>query len=141
VSGALQVLGEERIRLLGHAWSLGNVSGILLYLLGFAGEVMLLTSIYLVMPVGRLSLRHALIGGLTAAVLWEITRHLLVWYLASLSQVSIVYGSLTTTIIVLLSLEIGAILLLYGAQVIAEYEHVANAERDAPVQEFHTDSV
>jgi membrane protein len=141
VSGALQVLGEERIRLLGHAWSLGNVSGILLYLLGFAGEVMLLTSIYLVMPVGRLSLRHALIGGVTAAVLWEITRHLLVWYLASLSQVSIVYGSLTTTIIVLLSLEIGAILLLYGAQVIAEYEHVANAERDSSAQEFHTDSV
>jgi YihY family inner membrane protein len=140
VSGALQVLGEERIRLLGYAWSLGGVSGLLLYLLGFVGEVMLLTSIYLVMPVGRLSLRHALIGGVTAAVLWEITRHLLVWYLASLSQVSIVYGSLTTTIIVLLSLEVGAILLLYGAQVIAEYEHVTNAERDVPAQEFHTDS-
>lgn len=141
MAGALQVLGEEQIRILGQSWSLGGVSGVLLYLLGFVGEILLLTSIYMVMPVGRLSLRHALIGGVTAAVLWEITRHLLVWYLSSLSQVSVVYGSLTTTIIVLLSLEIGAILLLYGAQVIAEYENLSKEEREkqAEEQEFHTD--
>ena len=56
---------------------------------------------------------HALIGGLTAAVLWELTRHVLVWYFATLSQVTIVYGSLTTAIVVLLSLEIAATLLLF----------------------------
>jgi membrane protein len=141
MAGALQVLGEERILILGRSWSLGGVSGVLLYLLGFVGEILLLTSIYMVMPVGRLSWRHALLGGVTAAVLWEITRHLLVWYLASLSQVSIVYGSLTTTIIVLLSLEIGAILLLYGAQVIAEYESISRHLQNEPTaeQEFHTD--
>ena len=32
------------------------------------------------------------------------------------------YGSLTTAIVVLLSLEIAALVLLLGAQVIAEYE-------------------
>ena len=57
-------------------------------------------------------------GGVTAAVLWEITRHVLVWYFATLSQVNVVYGSLTTSIVVLLSLEIAATLLLLGAQVI-----------------------
>ena len=36
----------------------------------------------MVMPVGQLSLRHALIGGITATLLWEVTRHLLVWYFA-----------------------------------------------------------
>ncbi|HEY9063457.1 MAG TPA: YihY/virulence factor BrkB family protein [Burkholderiaceae bacterium] len=122
VSGGLQALGEDGIDLLGRHWSLGGVSGALLYLLGFTGEVFILTGIYLVMPVGRLSLRHALIGGVTAAVLWELTRHALVWYLAHISQVSIVYGSLTTAIVVLLSLELGATLLLFGAQVISEYE-------------------
>ena len=98
----------------------------LLYLLGFAGEVFVLTSIYMVMPVGRLAWRHALIGGVTAAVLWEITRHVLVWYFATLSQVSVVYGSLTTAIVVLLSLEIAATLLLFGAQVISEYERLGH---------------
>jgi uncharacterized BrkB/YihY/UPF0761 family membrane protein len=76
------------------------------------------------MPVGRIKLAHALIGGVTAAVLWEITRHILVWYLRTLSQVNVVYGSLTASIVVLLSLELGATLLLFGAQVIAEYERI-----------------
>ena len=37
---------------------------------------------------------------------------------------SVVYGSLTTAIVVLLSFEIAATLLLVGAQVIAEYERI-----------------
>ncbi len=124
VAGSLTAIGQERVELLGRNWSLHGVSGALLYLLGFAGEVFVLTSVYLVMPVGRLRISHALIGGVTAAVLWEITRHVLVWYFATLSQVSVVYGSLTTAIVVLLSLEIAAALLLFGAQVISEYERL-----------------
>ncbi len=125
VAGSLQVIGEENVRLFGHEWSLHGLSGVLLYLLGMAGEVLLLSSIYMVMPIGRLSWQHALLGGATAALLWEVVRHLLVWYFNTLSQVNVVYGSLTTAIVVMFSLEIGATLLLFGAQVIAEYECVA----------------
>ena len=131
VSGSLQAVGTEHLSFAGRTWSLGGLSGLLLYLLGVAGEIFVLTSIYIVMPVGRLSLRHALIGAVTAAALWEPTRHLLVWYLATLSQVSAVYGSLTTSIVVLLSLELGATALLLGAQVISEYERVAKGEPEA----------
>ena len=138
-AGVLQAIGAERIRFLGHSWSLDAVSRALLYLLGLAGEVFVLTSIYLVMPVGRLSLRHALLGGVTATVLWEITRHILVWYFATLSQVNLVYGSLTTAIAVLLSLEIAATLLLLGAQVISEYERLAPGRLNAPVKPMRTD--
>jgi uncharacterized BrkB/YihY/UPF0761 family membrane protein len=35
------------------------------------------------------------------------------------------YGSLTTAAVVLLSVEIGAMFLLLGAQIIAEYERLA----------------
>ena len=128
VAGSLQAIGQERVDFLGRSWSLHGVSGLLLYLLGFAGEVFVLTSVYLVMPYGKLRISHALIGGVTAAVLWEITRHVLVWYFATLSQVSVVYGSLTTAIVVLLSLEIAATLLLFGAQVISEYERLGREQ-------------
>ncbi len=141
VAVSLQSIGKEELVLLGRHWSLSGFSGALLYLLGFSGEVFMLTAIYLVMPVGRLKLRHALLGGVTAAVLWEITRHLLVWYFSTLSQVSVVYGSLTTAIVVLLSLEIAAALLLFGAQVISEYERIESqpAEQpDPPPQPFRT---
>ena len=103
VAGSLQVVGQESVELLGRTWSLHGVSGA---------------------PVGQLRISHALIGGVTAALLWELTRHALIWYFATLSQVSVVYGSLTTAIVVLLSLEIAATLLLLGAQVISEYERL-----------------
>jgi membrane protein len=138
VAGSLQVMGAESIDFLGYNWSLRGLSGVLLYCLGVAGEILLLTSIYLVMPVGRLSWRHALFGGVTATILWEITRHILVWYFGTLSQVTVVYGSLTTSIVVLLSLEIGATLLLFGAQVIAEYERIGTKEENAPPKPLRT---
>ena len=138
VSGVLQAVGQESVDFLGHTWSLGGVSGMLLYMLGIGGEIFVLTSIYLVMPVGRLSLRHALIGGVTAALLWEVTRHVLLWYFATLSQVSVVYGSLTTAIVVLLSLELAATVLLLGAQVISEYERIGTSKPGATTKPFRT---
>ena len=130
---------SESVRAFGHTVPLRGVSGLLLYLMGVGGEVLVLTSIYLVMPVGRLSLRTALIGGVTATVLWEIMRHLLVWYFSTLSQVRIVYGSLTTAIVALLSLEIAAMVLLLGAQVIAEYERVRRGRVAAKAAWLRTD--
>jgi membrane protein len=92
------------------------------------------------MPVGRLSPRHALIGGATAAVQWEITLHILVWYYTSMSQIHVVYGSLTTSIAVLLSVEIGALVFLLGAQVIAEYERIGYEPIVAVPQPMRTEA-
>ena len=139
VSGSLQAIGQESVEFLGHEWSLSGLSGVLLYLLGLVGEIFVLSSVYMVMPVGRLSWRHALIGGATAALLWEITRHVLVWYFSTLSQVNVVYGSLTTAIVVLFSLEIGATLLLLGAQVISEYERIGLAQERPPANPLQTE--
>ena len=106
-----------------------RISHALLYAIGFGGEVLLITSIYLAMPTGRLSFLHAMMGGVTAAVLWEITRHLLKWYYTTFSRVGDVYGSFTAAIVILLSFEFAAIILLLGAQVIAEYERAGFEER------------
>jgi len=127
VSGKLAALAGRNVTLFGVPRSLGDLSDFLLYALGVGGEMLLLTAIYLVMPAGRLSWRHALIGGVAAGLLWEITRHVLVWYYGTISQIQLVYGSLTTAIAVLLSVELGAIVLLFGAQVIAEYERAGRA--------------
>jgi membrane protein len=126
LSGILQFVGTRSIMILGQPRSLDQVSIFLLYIVGVTGELLLLTAIYFVMPVGRLSFRHALIGGVTATILWEMMRHILAWYYTTMSQIQLVYGSLTTAIAVLLSVEIGALVLLVGAQVIAEYERISH---------------
>ena len=140
VLAQLIAIGEERLLVLGHSWSLGGFSRLMLYFAGVAGEILIISSIYYFMPVGRISPSHALIGGATAGVLWEIIRHGLAWFFATLSQVSVVYGSLTTAIIVLLSLEIAAALLLFGAQVIAEYERMAQSDARQPAAALRTDT-
>jgi uncharacterized BrkB/YihY/UPF0761 family membrane protein len=44
---------------------------------------------------------QALAGGFAALVLWEIVRHLLIWYFTHLSKASVVYGQLTTAVVML----------------------------------------
>jgi membrane protein len=138
VSGSIQVIGAGSVEMFGRSWSLNGLSGVLLYLLGVGGEIFVLTSIYLVMPVSAPSWRHALIGAITATALWEITRHVLVWYIATLSQASVVYGSMTTAIVLLASLDIAASLLLLGAQIIAEYERIGRDGENAAPQSLRT---
>ena len=123
VVGAIETLESGNLALLGWSLDLGGTTGVALYLLGFVGEVLMFTSIYLVMPAMRIRFSYALIGGLTAAVLWEITRRVLVWYYAAVSMVNVIYGSIAITVVALLSIEVVTIILLLGAQVIAELEH------------------
>jgi YihY family inner membrane protein len=133
IASLLQSMSDDHLVLLGRGWSLDRLSVVLLYLTGVAGLILVLTSIYLVMPPrGRISPRHALVGGIVVGLLWEATRHLLVWYFSTLSVVGVVYGSLATTIVGLLSLEIASIMLLLGAQVIAEYERLQDGDFAEP---------
>jgi membrane protein len=120
----LHTMAKGNIYLFGHDLSLRGLSGVLLYLLGFCAETLLLTALYLVLPVGRVRLHHALLGGFIATSLWELIRRILFWYFSTLSKASVVYGSLTTAVVALFSMEIAAILLLLWAQVISEYERL-----------------
>jgi len=122
IAGVLDAIEGETLTILGKSFGFAWASGIGLYLVGIVGLILMLTSLYLVMPVGHISVSHALLGGVTAAILWEITRHVLVWYFAKLSLVNLIYGSFATAVVILLSIEIASIILLLGAQVIAEFE-------------------
>ena len=122
ISGALDVWEGETITLFLWTFELEGLTATALYLLGVIGLILLLTSIYLVMPIGGITPAHALLGGVVAAVLWEIARHILVWYFSTLSLVNLIYGTLASAIVALLFLEVAAMILLFGAQVIAEYE-------------------
>jgi membrane protein len=122
IAGALEILQKKQVLLFGWGVSLEGASRVALYILGILGEAFMLTSIYLVMPVVRITFRHALIGGMSATILWEVTRRMLVWYYAHLSLVNLIYGSIATVVVALLSVEAVALILLLGAQVIAELE-------------------
>ena len=125
VSGAIGVFETFMYRqIINFGWdfSLEGITGMLLYLTGLAGEFVILSSIYLVMPSVRVSLHYALIGGLTATVLWELTRRVLLWYFQAVSMVNLIYGPIGIAVGALLCVEVAAIIILLGAQVIAELQ-------------------
>ncbi len=122
IAGAIETHSGKQLLIFGWSLSLQGTSFVALYLIGILGEILLLTSFYLVMPVVHITFRHALMGGTIATVLWEITRRVLVWYYSVLSAVNVIYGSFATSVVALLSLEAIAVIVLLGAQCIAELE-------------------
>lgn len=122
ISAALDIVGRDTVRVLGHSFALAGASRLALWLVGVAGLALLLTALYMVMPVGRIAFRRALVGGVTATVLWEVLRRVLVWYFATMSMVNVIYGSLAAAVMLLLSLEAAAVVVLLGAQVIADLD-------------------
>ncbi|MBC8518783.1 MAG: YihY/virulence factor BrkB family protein [Gammaproteobacteria bacterium] len=124
LAGVLQSVESMEFSLLQWTISLQWLAQSGLYWMGLVGVWLMFSSIYWVMPVGRISLRPVLIGGAVATLLWEGMRHLLVYYFSTISFADAVYGSLATAIIALFSLEMAGIILLLGAQVIAELEYV-----------------
>ncbi len=122
IVGAIETLESRHLTLLGWSLNFGGATSVALHILGIVGEVLMISSIYLVMPVVRVSFRHALIGGVIAAVLWEIVRRVTVYYYTVVSMVNVIYGSMAITMVALFSIEFVAVILLLGAQVIAELE-------------------
>lgn len=130
ITGILDSFAGRSLLLFNRHLNMDIVETYILQGVGMIGLIMMLTSIYMVMPTAKVGLKRALIGGITSACLWEIVRTFLVWYFDNISIVNVVYGSLATVIIVLLSLEVAAVIILVGAQIIAELEH--SAERGLP---------
>ncbi|WP_111412115.1 YihY/virulence factor BrkB family protein [Billgrantia lactosivorans] len=125
-----EAIGSLWQAIAGRDMPLAGLSDPLLNLFSFLGVFLLFSAIYKVLPVVRIALKRALVGGFVAALLWEGVRSLLMFYFLNVSLVNVVYGSFATLIVVLLTLEVGAMIVLLGAQVIAELEY--NARRGLP---------
>lgn len=138
IVGAIETLESSYVTIFGSSVHLGGTTGVALYLFGIVGEVLMLSSIYLVMPTVRVRFRNALVGGLVAAILWEITRRVLIWYYAAISMVNVIYGSIAITVVALLSIEVVTIILLLGAQVIAELEGTPDGSSDENISGLAT---
>lgn len=121
----VEALGDRTLVVSTYTISLAGIPPVALRLLGFVSLVLLFGAIYKVLPVARIALRRAFWGGFAAAALWEGLGRGLVYYFSNISLVGVVYGSLATVIVLLLSMEIGTVVLLLGAQVIAELERCA----------------
>jgi YihY family inner membrane protein len=123
----LERIADSDLVVFGYHLSLGAGPAYLLKFSGVATLIFMFTAAYRVMPITEVSWRRALTGGVAAALLWDVLRRALMVYFSKISLVNVVYGSLATVIIALLTLEIGTLIILFGAQIISELQHSEEA--------------
>ena len=86
-----------------------------------ATSALLFEIAYVLLPNLRVRWTHALPGALLAAVLFEAGKLGFAWYVSNLASFSLVYGSLSTVIVLMVWIYISAMILLIGAEFSSEF--------------------
>ena len=96
-------------------------------------SVLLFEIAYVLLPNLRVRWTHALPGALLAAVLFEAAKLGFAWYVSNLASFSLVYGSLSTVIVLMVWIYISAIILLIGAEFSSEFSRWRAGQLVIPV--------
>ena len=78
--------------------------------------------LYIIMPNREIKLRHAFLGGLIAAILFEITKRLFGLFIVNFNNYEVIYGTLATLPIFLIWIYLSWLVTLIGAEIIALLE-------------------
>ena len=127
IASLLLLVMGNRIHVLisGYVPSLGNVIGRILGAKTFLVFVMLFfvfLVLYRYLPNRRASLKSQVPGAFLTAVAWSVFSYLFSLYFTFFPDFSIMYGSLSTLILVMVWLYFCMNLLLYGAEINAYFE-------------------
>ena len=121
--------GDEAALADGAASVLTTPARMLAYVLGFLGLGLMFAALFKVLPSVPIAPSHALVGGFVSAGLWGGVLRLPVRYFGDLCLVAAVCGSFASVVVLLLGLEAGAVIVLLGAQIIAELARSRLANR------------
>jgi len=117
--------------------------GELPFLLPWLMSSLALTVMYVVLPNTRVPLRHALIGGLSAGALFELTKFGFAFWVTDIANYQRIYGALSTLPIFLIWLYLAWVVVLIGAETTFCLHHPEQSSRRrsfflAPgVRQFH----
>jgi len=91
------------------------------HLAGLALPLMLtigmFTLVYKLLPNRPVRLLDALTGGVVAGILWEVGKHVFGWYVSSMARYSVIYGSLTAVIVLMIWIYYSSMIMIIGAEV------------------------
>jgi uncharacterized BrkB/YihY/UPF0761 family membrane protein len=93
-------------------------------LLPFVVSFTIFTSLYKFVPVIDVRFSEVWPGSLIAALLFELTKHGFAFYVTNFSNYNAIYGGLSAIIVFLLFVYLTANILLFGAEIAAEWPRV-----------------
>ena len=89
--------------------------GIASTIIPLLATIAIFTTVYRHLPNARVDWRDAAFGAVVATVLFEVGKHLFFWFSAIVTQRSVIYGPLTSVVILLMWMFVSGIIFLYGA--------------------------
>jgi membrane protein len=121
ITASFQVIQTENISVFGHVLSNGMFWDAMVILTSIVITFVVFLLLYKFVPNTRVRWRHVWVGALAAAVLVEIAKNVLIWFVGHFATYSLVYGSLSTIIALMVSSYIFAIILLFCAKLISAF--------------------
>lgn len=88
-----------------------------------------MTALYMALPNTRVPMRHAIVGGMVAGALFEITKLGFTFYVTELANYEKIYGALGTLPVFLVWLYLVWVLVLAGAEVAFCLQHPEQSQR------------
>lgn len=139
ITAALQVLGSVDVPLIGHlAFLEHNGINILTRPLPFVFSLTIFLLIYKFTPNTHTYWRYIWPGALLAAVMFEISKSVFVFYLNNFADYERVYGSLASVIVLLAWTYLSGLILIAGAEFSSEYERMRHGvERGRVIIDRH----
>lgn len=98
---------------------IGTARNIVSTVLPFVFVVFAFVLLYVAVPNTRIRFRDALIGGVTAALLFEVTKTGFAWYISNFRSYEVIYGALSTVPIFLVWVYLSWLVVLIGAETTA----------------------
>ncbi len=109
-------------------WAIKLNHSVIPKLISLFVEIFAFTVIYKFVPINHASLRHSLIAGAIAAILFEAAKYGFVIYIKHFTSESILYGALASLPIFLLWLYLSCLILLLCANIIVILQKMQNNE-------------
>lgn len=99
-------------------------SVVILYASSFVLVLVVFLMLYKFVPNTKTYWRYIWVGAVIAAMLFEITKNLFIWYLNTFTNFDNVYGTLASVVIFLLWAYLSGLVLILGAELSSEYGRI-----------------
>ncbi|MES2219233.1 MAG: YihY family inner membrane protein [Pseudomonadota bacterium] len=105
----------------------------LLAIMSIAINIALFSLLYIIVPSAPVKVRNGLMGGVLAALLFEIAKKLFAFYIHKFANYTLIYGALSTIPIFLVWVYISWFIVLYGALFTNAISQVKKREEDIKI--------